>query len=615
MVPEDFAELVLYVRTLTADGRPDADPLWDRIRARTAEPGYVHDEAALGPEQVLTAELAEHAGFEGLDREQWARARAELLRAAALYEAAGLPGRAVTARARAAIAVIAAADPSAPAHPADATEPADGAGPTDGAAASGLPAPAAARAELDAELRLAADLLADERIEPDRYLAVLQCEAMTRRHQVIDELPAPGEAARAAFDAAVARLVEEATRLDVPARASAARLYAADTAMRLGDFRTAEAESAEALRLVEDAGQVWRTPRTLVLLAQLRLRGGAPGEAVALLHRALSAATRWPDRSLQLGPLHALLGHAYGREGDTAGAVRHLSEAADRMDRDGADQSAAQVRVELADLLTAEGRPADAVAVLESVTLGDTAGIDRRLLAQIRLDLGRGLAALGELREAAAEFVALADTVADWEDDRGTHTMVACEAAVALARSGQQAAARGAYERAVASHARGPRPAPLAGMMREFARLAMEAEDAEGLPGALRHLAEADRLCADVPPGTPDFAHWYHTGANAYQRGRAYAAADAYDEALAAMEQAIEAYTEGGRAGEEPRAEAVRIAALIEGNALGDVPAATARLAAAIERCTAAELPEAAEALASVRDGLAAQRQPVEDGG
>jgi tetratricopeptide (TPR) repeat protein len=385
--------------------------------------------------------------------------------------------------------------------------------------------------------------------------------------------------------------------------------------MRLGDFRTAEAELAGAIELLEGAGQLWRTPRALALLAQVRLHGGAPGEAVALLHRALSAATRWPDRSLHLGPLHALLGHAYGRDGDAASAIRHLSEAADRMDRDGADQSAAQVRVELADLLTAEGRPADAVAVLESVTLGDTAGIDRRLLAQIRLDLGRGLAALGELREAAAEFVSLADTVAGWEGDRGTHTLVACEAAVALARSGQPAAARGAYERAVASHARGPRPAPLAAMMREFARLAMEAEDAEGLPAALRHLAAADELCAEVPPGTPDFAHWYHTGATAYQRGRAYAAADAYDEALAAMEQAIEAYTEGGRAGEEPRAEAVRIAALIEGNALGDVPAATARLAAATARLAAAELPEAAEALASVRDGLAAQRQQGADGG
>jgi hypothetical protein len=81
------------------------------------------------------------------------------------------------------------------------------------------------------------------------------------------------------------------------------------------------------------------------------------------------------------------------------------------------------------------------------------------------------------------------------------------------------------------------------------------------------------------------------------------------------MARAIGAYTVGGRAGEEPRAEAVRIAALIEGNALGDVPAATARLAAALERCTAAELPEAAEALASVRDGLAAQRQQGADGG
>jgi hypothetical protein len=141
-------------------------------------------------------------------------------------------------------------------------------------------------------------------------------------------------------------------------------------------------------------------------------------------------------------------------------------------------------------------------------------------------------------------------------------------------------------------------------MMREFARLTMAAQDADGLAEALRYLAEADELCAQVPDGTADFVLWYQSGANHCQRGRAYAAAQAYEDALAELEHAIARYDTGGYGGEESRAEAVRIAALIEGKALGAVAAATARLTAAIERCEAAGFPDAATALTDVRAGL-----------
>jgi tetratricopeptide (TPR) repeat protein len=583
-LPEDFAELVRRARELTAVGRPDADALWDRIRTAVAGAGHAHD-GSLGPERVLRAELAERRAFDGFDREEWAAARTVMLEAAARYEEAGLPGRAASARARAATALVAASerDPSVDCS--------------------------AARAELDAELQLAAGLLTTpDGIEPDRYLAILQCEAVVTRHALISALPEPSEEVRNAFDASIATLLSEADRLGTPPRASAARQYLADVAARTGRFDTAAEELTAALALIEAAGQPWRSPRPLALLAQIKVQCGYAEEAVPLIHQALAAAARWPDASLSLGPLLALLGHACAHRGDAVAAVRHLAEAADRLDRDGADEHAARVRLELADLLVREGRQADAVAVLESASLGDAAdALDPRLHARIQLNLARGLRTLGEERAAAEEFLRLADAVAQWPDEQYTHTLVACEAAVALAAADRWDAAHQAYGRALASHATAPRPASAAGMMREFARLTMAAQQAGGLSAALSHLAAADTLCDRVPAGTPDFVHWYQTGTTHYQRARCYVSAQSYANALTELERAVTHYDTGGHGGEEPRAEATRIAALIEANALGALPAATARLDAAIDRCAAAGLPEAAAALAAVRAGLPAR--------
>ncbi len=620
--PEDFAELVGLARELSAIGRPDADGLWDLVERRAAEPGHVHDEA-LGPAELLAAELAERRAFAGFDRDDWGPARDTMLEAAARYEAAGNPGRAASARARAATALVAAAQQAGeeqrPGGAAQQTggeqQPGEGARQADGTAHRAdagdgeidADRAAVARAELDAELRLAQRLSEAGAIEPDRYLAILQCAAMVARHDLVDLLPEPPREAVDAFETAVARLLAEAERLDSPARASAARQYAAEVAARTGEFEAATGELDRALRLVEDAGQPWRTPRPLALLAQIKVQSGHAEEAVPLVHQALAAAARWPDASLSLGPFHALLGHACAHSGDLTGAVRHLSEAADRLDREDAQAHAAQVRLELADVLAEDGRAADSVAVLESVVLGGTSALDPRLAAQIRLNLARGLASLGEQRAAAEEFLRLADDVAQWTDEQYTHTLVACEAAAALAKAGLWDAARTAYDRAVAGHAKAPRPAPVLGMMREFARQTMAAQEAEGLADALGYLAHADEVIAAAAEDSPDVVVWYQRGATRYQRSRCHASAHAYEEALAEMERAISAYEEGGPAGEEPRAEAVRIAALLEANALGAPDAARSRLTAAVARCEAAGLPRAAAALTATRESLAAR--------
>ncbi|RSS57382.1 hypothetical protein [Streptomyces sp. WAC01280] len=77
-----------------------------------------------------------------------------------------------------------------------------------------------------------------------------------------------------------------------------------------------------------------------------------------------------------------------------------------------------------------------------------------------------------------------------------------------------------------------------------------------------------------------------------------------FDEALPEAEYAIAAHDEGGQRGELPRAEAVRIAALIEGNGLDRADEAIFHLTAASARCRQAGHPEAAHVLDTLRQDL-----------
>ncbi|MFD6425575.1 hypothetical protein [Streptomyces sp. NPDC060198] len=66
-------------------------------------------------------------------------------------------------------------------------------------------------------------------------------------------------------------------------------------------------------------------------------------------------------------------------------------------------------------------------------------------------------------------------------------------------------------------------------------------------------------------------------------------------------EAAVAAYDLGGEDGEVPRAEAVRIAALIGGNGLDRRKEAITRLTAAAARCREAKLADAAHVLDALR--------------
>ncbi|MGY0464553.1 hypothetical protein ACW14Y_30535 [Kitasatospora sp. cg17-2] len=605
--PEDFAALVLRARELQLLGHPDADRLWRRIGERFTAGGEDEVTGAADPDRLgtvgqLRAELAERRAHAALDREDWEEGAAELRGAGDLFEREGLAGRALAARTRALVAVLVGNDSGD-----------DSEGGSDGDAAG--PARAVDWAALDAALALADELAAapgGPALADDDYLVVLQCRAYAAHHELVLALPEPPEEPPAEqagrFALAVTAYREAAAARGSVRRLTVARQYAADVAARQGRI----AEAAEELRTViaelEQAGQPWHTPRAYGLLGQALLQNGEQAEAVEVLHRALAAAARWADESYPFAATYLMAGHASAHLGDTGAAIRALSEAAGRFDRKGPAGAgdAARTRLQLADLLSTADRPADAVAVLESV-LADAAaaGPEDRLFAQARLDLARGLFTLDEYRDSAEEYLRLATALEGWTEDLHLRTMVAAEAAVALALADRWEAAHAARSRALAAQEQWPQTGPVSAMLRQFARLVVQQEGAEGLEQALARLAEADAVRERAERAEPDTDAWYLRASVHYERARAYAVADRYEEALTEADLAITAYEAGGERAETPRAEAVRLAALIEGTDLGRTSAARARLAAAVERCREYGLEEAAEILADLRERLA----------
>ncbi|WP_435971971.1 hypothetical protein [Streptomyces sp. Qhu_M48] len=654
-VPDDFFSLVTEARRMARLGHPGDTRLWTRIAERVADGRTAHDDR-LGPEELLRAELAEQRAYLLLQEDRHAESIAELELAAGLFERLTMPWQALSTRTRAlawATTSDAAADLGRAAgdddHADGGTLRAGADADTDGGTArvgtdtdtdGGTPLTSAdavvltppvgtdadadtVRGALDACLREAerlsaeapftgepqplgeaeaaacADLASERALE---YLTVLYSSLFAAYQDLQRHLPEAPEAVRERFEQSAQRLRSEAERLSVPHHVANARQFVADIAAQLGDAVLAESELRAALEDVDASGRPWRGSRPRALLAQILLARQEPAEATELLHRAIADAVRYDDTDFPLAPTYALLGHASSHLGDSAGAVRHLSEAAARFDQDGTHDEAAQARLQLADVLANTGQQADAVAVLESVLADEAASsLDERLVCQARLTLARGMRELEEFLASAEEFLRLADTVAAWEDDRAIHTLVAAEAATTLALAERWEAAGTAYERAMAAHAEAPHPPLIIHMMREFARLTVSAREEDGVDVALRHLADADAVLAAVPDGTEGFHPWYESGEIHYRRARVLAQAERFAEALTEAEAAIAAHEQGGPQGEIPRAEAVRFAALVEGNGLGRFTEAVARLTTAAARCRASDLTEAADILDALR--------------
>ncbi|WP_314616973.1 tetratricopeptide repeat protein [Streptomyces stackebrandtii] len=614
-IPDDFATLVREARRLARDGHPGDSRLWTCVAERLADATEPYDDT-LGPEGLLAAELAEHRAEQLWFKDRHTSGAAELDTAVRHFEQLDMPWHALAARARSR------AWTAAP-------------GSRDGDVAA--PDRASIRSALDDMLREADKLLTAAAFDGEplgeaeaafgtdlraerilSYLSLHYSVAYAAHHELHAALARAEEHEEdpegtddvdiltERFERSLDTLCSEASRLGYPHQAANARQFRADMLARRGDLADAEQELRAALREIESAGRPWLRPRPSIQLAQLLLAQDRPQEATELLHSAIADAVAHDDPTFPLGPTYLLLGHAATHLDDVNGAVRHLSEAAVRFDQADDPGSAVEARLQLADVLARSGRPADAVAVLESALADVPPTVDGRMLAQGRLSLGRGLRDLAEYLPAAEELLRLADTVAGWsEEDRGgVLTLVAAEAATALALAERWEAADTAYERALVAHAEAPNAPVITLMMREFAHLTLQTRDGDGTDTALEHLARADAVLAALPSGAQDFAVWYEQGENHYRRARVLAEAGRFDEALPEAECAIAAHDEGGERGELPRAEAVRIAALIEGNGLDRAAEAVIRLTAAAARCRQAGHPEAAHVLDTLRQDL-----------
>ncbi|MCC8340357.1 hypothetical protein LMJ38_31090 [Streptomyces sp. R1] len=625
---ESLPELVARARELDERGHPDARSCWAELRTRVTARDYTHpDDPAVGPLERLRADLlADEASRLG-EKDDFTEAAALYEEAAALYEDAGTPAHAALARAHALLATAEAPPPT----PAAAGETA-AAPPRQAVAAMSAEAVAAAPAGESAPPGAvpAAPFQppADGADATPAKIAALTAAhaAMVRLYEETPGL-APYQEARllrlratalglrlqaSGSDGHVTAVLDEvellhafATRHDVLGQIAGALMLRASTYAISGDLPAALAETDALLDRLKAHGPAWHLPRALGLRARLQLGLRDAQAAHADLGEALRLAADWPADAVDTARLHGDLAEACMHLGRPDEALRHLTRSAelnlrrgDRFDAYCTYSNAATLSLDL-------GRVEDCIALLDSLLAEpDVADgeLDDRLVAQLRLTRARALHTGEDLRAATAEFLALAAESAGWDDDPGSHAMIASETAVLLAEAGEFGRAREAADQALAAHARDPRHEALSNCLRELARLQAQQRGSDGLAEALAFLADAGRV-ADGARAAGYEAHGRPLdSALAYEYGRVHAYAGAYEDALTALEKALALVGEPGpdndRAGEW--AECVRFAAAMEGVYLKRPAPALVRLDAAVSHLTALGHTEETEPLTSL---------------
>lgn len=578
-VPDSLPELILQARALDQQGHPDAQACWARLRTLLAARDYTHpDDPAVGPLGQLRADLlAEEASRAG-QRDEFADAAALHEEAAALYDAAGESGHAAVSRGWALLATA-----QIPAEGADVAE----------AKAAALTSAHASTVRLHEETAGLAPY-------QEARLLRLRATALGLRLQTSrsDEHVAP-------VLAEVELLHTFATRHDIVTQISGALLLRSSTHAISGDLPAAVTEIDALLDRLKAHGPAWHLPRTLGLRARLHFGLRDAQTAYENLTEALRLAADWPADAIDTARLHGDLAEACMHLRRPDEALRHLTRSAETDLRSGSRTDAFCTYSNAAQLGLDLGRVEDCIALLDSLlTEPDVVAgeLDGRLVAQLRLTRARALHAGEDLKAATAEFVTLAAESAGWDDDPGSHAMIAAETAILLGESGEFGRAREAADQALAAHARAPRYEQLSNCLRELARLQAQQQGPDGLADALTLLADAGRI-ADEARAAEYEAHGRSLDtALAYEHGRVNAYAGEYEDALAALEKALALLGEPGReddhAGEW--AECIRLAGAVEGLYLERPAPALTRLDEAISRLTALGHTEETEPLTSL---------------
>lgn len=582
-VPESLPELIVRARELDEQGHPDARACWARLRTLVAARGYTHpDDPAVGPLVRLRADLLDDEADRAREKDEFADAAALHEEAAGLYDDAGQPGHAAVARA---CALLATAELSAQGTD-DGAEARD-ADDTRAQGTNGPDAKAAALTDAHASLVRLHEETPGLTPRQEARLLRLRATALGMRLQT------SGSEEHIAPVLAEADLLHAfATRHDVDTQIAGALLLRATTYAMSGDLPAALTETDGALDRLEAHGPAWHLPRALALRGRLQLGLQNAQAAYTDLAEGLRLAADWPADAVGTSRLHSDLAGACLHLGRPDEALRHLTRSAELDLRGGSRFDAYCTYSNAAQLSLDLGRVEDCIALLDSLLAEPDVAAgkpDDRLIAQLRLTRARALHAGDDLKAATAEFVTLAAESAGWDDDPGSHAMIAAETAVLLGESGEFGRAREAADQALAAHAKDPRPEQLSNCLRELARLQAERQGPDGLAGARAFLADAGRIADEARAAGYEVHGRPLDVALAYEHGRVNAYAGEYEDALTALEKALALLGEPGaeqeRVGEW--AECVRLAGVVEGVYLDRAAPALARLDAALSRLTA----------------------------
>ncbi|MBT1093210.1 hypothetical protein [Streptomyces sp. Tu102] len=611
-VPDALPELIVRARALDEQGHPDAQACWARLRTLVAARDYTHpDDPAVGPLVRLRADLlAEEASRAG-DKDEFTEAADLHEEAAALYDDAGEAGQAAVARACALLALAekAVADASAGNAgagadvPADATQGTDAPSENAGKDVDAADPKAAALTAAHASMVRLHEETPDLAPSQEARLLRLRATALGLRLQT-----SRSEEHAAPVQAEVDKLFAFATEHDIAVQVSGALLLRTSTHALSGDLPAAVTEIDALLDRLKSEGPAWHLPRTLGLRGRLQLALHDAQAAQADLAEGLRLAAEWPADAVDTARLHGDLAEAVMHLGRPDEALRHLTRSADLELRQGSRTDAYCTYSNAAQLSLDLGRVEDCIALLDSLLAEpDVAAgeVDDRLVAQLRLTRARALHAGEDLKAATAEFVALAAESAGWDDDPGSHAMIAAETAVLLGESGEFDRAREAADQALAAHARAPRYEHLSNSLRELARLQTQQQGPHGLDSARAFLTDAGRIADEARTAEFETHGRSLETALAYEHGRVAAYAGEYEEALIALDKALALLGDPNQdddAGEW--AECVRLAGAVEGLYLERPAPALIRLDAAIDLLTALGHTEEAEALTSLATRL-----------